>query len=181
MPGLVWPLGKYVLSFPTLAYLPQYLSFFVLGTVAVRRDWLRTIPASMGKVGLAMALGASLILFPLALLTGGTSFSFLGGGHWQSAAYALWDSTLAVGWSLALITFFRAYLNRQGRLGTFLSRHSYTVFITHAPLITFLAIALRYIQLEHLLKFALVAVIAVPLCFAVAFLVRKIPLAARIL
>ena len=176
---IVWPLGTYVLSFPTLAYLPQYLSFFILGTVAFRRDWLRTIPASMGKVGLAMALGASLILFPLALLTGGANF--LGGGHCQSAAYALWDSTLAVGWSLALITFFRAYLNRQGRLGTFLSRHSYTVFITHAPLITFLAIALRYIQLEHLLKFALVAVIAVPLCFAAAFLVRKIPLASRIL
>jgi glucan biosynthesis protein C len=176
---IVWPLGTYVLSFPTLAYLPQYLSFFVLGTVAFRRDWLRTIPASMGKVGLAMALGATLILFPLALLGGGANF--LGGEHWQSAAYALWDSTFAVGWSLALITFFRAYLNRQGRLGTFLSRHSYTVFITHAPLITFLAIALRYIQLERLLKFALVAVIAVPLCFAAAFLVRKIPLASRIL
>jgi glucan biosynthesis protein C len=140
---------------------------------------LRTSQASTGKMGLAMALGATLILFPLALLTGGANF--LGGGHWQSAAYALWDSTFAVGWSLALITFFRAYLNRQGRLGTFLSRHSYTVFITHAPLITFLAIALRYIQLERLLKFALVAVIAVPLCFAAAFLVRKIPLASRIL
>jgi glucan biosynthesis protein C len=176
---IVWPLGTYVLSFPTLAYLPQYLSFFVLGTVAFHRGWLRTIPASMGKVGLAMALGASLILFPLALLTGGANF--LGGGHWQSAAYALWDSTLAVGWSLALITFFRARLNRTGWLGTLLSRHSYTVFITHAPLITFLAIALRNLQLEHLLKFGLVAIIAVPLCFAAAFLVRKIPLAARIL
>jgi glucan biosynthesis protein C len=178
---IVWPLGTYVLGFPTLAYLPQYLSFFVLGTVAVRRDWLRTIPASMGKLGLALALGATLILLPLALLSGGTSFPFLGGGHWQSAAYALWDSTFAVGWSLALITFFRARLNRPGWLGTLLSQHSYTVFITHAPIITFLAIALRDLQLEHLLKFGLVAIIAVPLCFAAAFLVRKIPLAARIL
>jgi glucan biosynthesis protein C len=49
---IVWPLGTYVLSFPTLAYLPQYLSFFVLGTIAFHRNWLRTIPASMGKVGL---------------------------------------------------------------------------------------------------------------------------------
>ncbi len=94
---IVVPLGKYVLRFPTLAYLTQYLSFFILGTVAFRRDWLRTIPASMGKVGFAMALGATLILFPLALLGGGTDFFFLGGGHWQSAAYALWDSTFAVG------------------------------------------------------------------------------------
>jgi glucan biosynthesis protein C len=35
---IVWPLGKYVLGFPTLAYLPQYLSFFALGTVAFHRN-----------------------------------------------------------------------------------------------------------------------------------------------
>ncbi len=66
-------------------------------------------------------------------------------------------------------------------MGTFLSRHSYTVFIIHAPIVVFLAIALRNLQLEHLLKFGLMAIIAVPLCFAAAFLVRKIPLASRIL
>ena len=37
------PIGRPVLDFPTLAYLPQYLSFFILGAVAYRRDWFRTI------------------------------------------------------------------------------------------------------------------------------------------
>ena len=32
---IVIPLGEYVAGFPTLSYLPQYLSFFVIGTVAV--------------------------------------------------------------------------------------------------------------------------------------------------
>ena len=44
----VIPLGREILDFPTLGYLPQYLSFFIIGIVAYRRDWFRTIPGSMG-------------------------------------------------------------------------------------------------------------------------------------
>ena len=46
------PIGKSVLDFPTLAYLPQYLSFFVLGTVASRHNWFRTLPRSMAYLAL---------------------------------------------------------------------------------------------------------------------------------
>jgi glucan biosynthesis protein C len=175
---IVLPLGKYVLGFPSLAYLPQYLSFFILGAVASRRDWLRTIPNSTGRTGFLVTLGATIILFPLAL---SGKLNFLGGGYWQSAVYALWDSTFSVGMCLGLITFFRSRFNRSSRFGQFLSRHAYTVFIIHAPLIVFLAIALRNLQLEHLIKFGLMAIIGVLLCFAAAFLVRRIPLASRIL
>jgi glucan biosynthesis protein C len=124
-----------------------------------------------------MALGASLVLFPVSLV-GQTKF--LGGGTWQSAVYALWDSTFSVGVCLALIVFFRRFFNRQGRLGRFLSRHAFAVYIIHPPILVLLAIALRNLQLEHLLKFGLLAIVAVPVCFAVAFLVRKIPLASRV-
>jgi glucan biosynthesis protein C len=175
---MVVPLGTTVLGFPTLAYLPQYLSFFALGVLSSRRNWLQAIPGSMGKVGFGAALGATVLLFPLAL---SGQAHFLGGGYWESAAYALWDSTFAVGMCLALTTFFRRYLNRQGRFGQFLTRHAYTVFITHAPVIVFLALALRGIHPEQLLKFGLAAIVGVPLCFAVAYLVRKIPLASRII
>jgi glucan biosynthesis protein C len=172
------PLGKYILHFPSLAYLPQYLSFFILGTLAFRRDWLRTIPSSMGKAGFAAALGATILLFPIALRGGD---GFLGGGNWHSAVYTLWDSTFSVGMCLGLITLFRRFFDRQGKPGRFLSRHAYTVFIIHAPIIVFLAIAVRNLQLEHLLKFGMTAIIGVPLCFAAASLVRRIPLASRIL
>jgi glucan biosynthesis protein C len=175
---IVAPLGKYILHFPSLAYFPQYLSFFILGTVAYRRDWLRTIPNSTGRTGFIVVLVATILLFPLAL---SGKLNFLGGGTWQSAVYALWDSTFSVGMCLGLITFFRSRFNHTSSLGRFLSRHAYTVFIVHAPVIVFLAIALRGLQLEHLLKFGLTAIIGVLLCFEAAFLVRRIPLAARIL
>jgi surface polysaccharide O-acyltransferase-like enzyme len=177
---IVIPLGFSVpiLGLPTPGYLPQYVSFFVLGAIAFRRNWFRTIPGSMGKVGLVMAIVATVVLFPLALSPGG---EFLGRGHWQSVVYALWDSTFSVGICLALITFFRRFFNRQGRLGAFLSRHAFTVYVIHAPVIVFLALALRGIHPDPLLKFALAAVVGVPLCFALAYLVRRLPLASRVL
>lgn len=187
---MVVPIGTStpVLDFPTLAYLPQYLSFFVFGTVAYRCNWFRTIPNSMGIVGFGMALVAGVLLFPLAFSGHLLSLdlspavkNFTGNGHWQSAAYALWDSTFSVGICLGLITLLRRFLDWQGKVGSIMSQHSYTVYIFHIPIIVFLALALKGIELEPLLKFGLAAVIGVPLCFSIAYLVRKIPLASRIL
>jgi peptidoglycan/LPS O-acetylase OafA/YrhL len=175
---IVIPLGTYVFSFPTLAYLPQYISFFMIGIIALHRNWLQTIPNSMGKWSFRVALVSTLLLFPLAL--SGKS-AFLGGGYWPSGAYALWESIFSVGMCLGLITLFRRFFDRPGRLSWFLSQNAYAVYVFHFPVIILLALALRGIHLEQLLKFGLAAIIEVPLCFAVAYLVRKIPLMARIL
>jgi glucan biosynthesis protein C len=183
---IVVPMGKDVLGFPTISYLPQYLSFFVLGAVASRHDWFRTLPQPMGVVGIVTAVVAGVLLFPLAL--SGRLFSlevtepagFVGNGTWQSAVYALWDSTFAVGICLAAITLFRRFINGQERFGRFLSQHGYTVYIIHIPIVVFIAIVLKGIHLEPLLKFGVVAVIAVPICFAAAFVVRKIPGVSRV-
>jgi fucose 4-O-acetylase-like acetyltransferase len=178
---IVVPLGKYVLSFPSLAYLPQYLSFFLIGIVAARNNWLRTLPGSMGKRGLWLALVGTLLFFPVALRGQlGTLGGFLGNGTWQSGVYALWDSTFSVGMCLFLITLFRRFFDAPGRFGKLLSPQAFTVYVIHIPIIVLLALALRSIHIEQLLKFVLAAMIGVPLCFAVAYLVRKIPLADKI-
>ena len=185
---MVIPLGESVWEFPTLAYLPQYLSFFVLGIVASRRNWLQSLPSSMGIVGLVAAVVGSVLLYPLAL--SGRMFApelhpafanAMGNGHWQSAVYALWDSLFAVGMCIGLITLFRDLIDGQGRFGRFLSQHSYAVYILHMPVIVFLAYALRGITLGSILKFGLASVIIVPVCFAVAYIIRKIPGVSRVL
>ena len=176
---IVVPLDKFVAGFPTISYLPQYLSFFIIGTVAVRHNWFRAVPKSMGRVGFALVLVATVTLFPLAILSGTTNF--FGSGTWQSAVYALWDSTVAVGMSLGLITLFRERINWSGGFTRFLQRHSYTVYIIQAPIIVFVAVGLIGLSFEHLLKFGLAAMITVPLSFAVAYLVLKIPYASRVL
>jgi fucose 4-O-acetylase-like acetyltransferase len=172
---IVIPIGLTVpiAGFPTLAYLPQYVTFFVIGVLASRNKWFASLDVRAGRLGLATALVATVVLFPLAL-SGATAF--VGGGQWQSAVYALWDSIFAVSFSVALLVTFRAYFNRQSAIGRFLARQAYAVYVIHVPVIVLLALALRTVELESLLKFGLMALVGVPLCFAVAYMVRRLPL-----
>jgi ABC-type multidrug transport system permease subunit len=185
---MVIPLGKSVLQFPTLAYLPQYLSFFIVGITASRRNWFRRLPASLGMFGLVIAILAAILLFPLAF--SGQLFSLelssaldnsMGNGHWQSAVYTLWDSIFAVGLCLGMITLFRRFLNRGNWFGRFLAQQSYAVYIIHIPIVVFLAYGMRVIAVGSMLKFGLASLVILPVSFAGAALQRKVPGVARVL
>lgn len=177
---IVVPIATYVAFFPSLGYLPEYMSFFIIGIIASRNDWFRQISSNVAKRVGIMALAATIVLFPIAITGGDTHF--LGGATWQSAVYSLWDSTFAVGISLALIVFFRHFFDRDGKLRDFLYKQSYTVYIIHVLIIVIItAIVLQRIILYPLLKFALAGVITMPLCWGLAYPVRKIPFANRIL
>jgi peptidoglycan/LPS O-acetylase OafA/YrhL len=184
---MVVPLGKFVGDFPTLSYLPQYLSFFVVGMVAYRRNWFRTLPNAMGLVGLVAALVAAIVLYPLAISGQLLSVDItnlnnsMGKGHWQSAVYAAFDSIFAVGLCLFLITLLRRFANRESRLGSWMARQSYAVYILHIPVVVYLGYALRGLALPNLLKFLVASLVIVPACFVVAFVVRKIPFVSKVL
>ncbi len=104
-----------------------------------------------------------------------------GGWHWQSLTYALWESFLCISMCIGLIYAFRRYLNHRGKIAGFLVTNAYTAYIIHAPVITTLAFAVRDITLYPLLKWAVVALMAVPLCFALSSLIRKLPYTDRVL
>jgi hypothetical protein len=180
---LVVPLGYTlpILELPTPAYLPQYVSLFAIGVVAARRGWFRSIPDWMGWTGLAISAVATVVLFLPALVLGGNSASWVGGMHWQAGAYALWDSTLSVGMFLGLLVIFRRWANRTGALWNELSRNAFGVFVLHAPLVVGLTLLLIRVPLQPLLKLLLAIAIALPLCFTVAGLVRRVPGVSRVL
>ncbi|MER6946225.1 acyltransferase family protein [Nonomuraea sp. NPDC000554] len=159
-----------IIGFPSSAYLPQYISFFILGTVAYRRGWFHATTARMGRVGLGMAIGATLVFLPPALAGG-----WEGHGTLSSLFYALWDSTFAVGVVLALLTFFRRRLNTQGPLGRYLSGHVFTVYVIHAFVVTAAGYALSVLDLPTLAKFAIAAVVVLPACFMLAGPIRRLP------
>jgi peptidoglycan/LPS O-acetylase OafA/YrhL len=86
-----------------------------------------------------------------------------------------------MGMVVGLLVLFRERLNHQGRLAKDMAASAYTVFLIHAPVIVFLALALRGINLHPLLKFVLVAPVAVAICFILASFIRKLPLLRDIL
>jgi glucan biosynthesis protein C len=172
---MVVPIGFWipVVDLPTGAYLPQYIGFFGLGIVAFRRGWFHTITIRMGAFGLGLAVGATLIFLPLGL-AGGYAAT-VGGGTLGSLCYALWDSSVAVGVSLALLAFFRRKLDRSGPLWRYLSNHVYAVYVTHAFVVTAVGYALSAVPVPTLAKVAIAVVVALPACFALAGLVRWLP------
>ncbi len=104
-----------------------------------------------------------------------------GGLHWQSLVYALWESFLCISMCIGLIYAFRRYLNRQGNIAGFLVPNAYTAYLIHLPIIVTLAFAVRDVMIYPLLKWVLVAVVAVPLCFGLSSLIRKLPYTDRVL
>jgi surface polysaccharide O-acyltransferase-like enzyme len=62
-----------------------------------------------------------------------------------------------------------------------LSSNAYTAYIIHGVAITVIALAVRDVALYPLLKCALVALVAVPLCFGLSSLIRKLPYTDRVL
>ena len=66
-------------------------------------------------------------------------------------------------------------------MAKFLSPNAYTAYILHAPIITVTALVLRNVDVYPLLKFGLAALIALPLCFVLSNLIRKLPHADRVL
>jgi hypothetical protein len=128
---VVVPIGTIVFDLSNFGYLPQYFSFFALGIIASRSNWFQTIPNKTGRVAFILTLSATVLLFPIATVYG-TSRNFIGNGHWHSVVYALWESAVAVGMCLTLITLFRHFLDRPGRLVSFMSQHRYTVYNTYA-------------------------------------------------
>lgn len=168
------PTGSYVpvIGLPTPDFLPQYVSMFVLGCVAYRRGWFEALPARAGRLGLVTAGVSSAVLLPPMILTSGAV---------STAVMALWQSVFAVSMIIGLTVVFRERFNTQGPRGRFLAEHSFTVYIIHPLVLVGLGWALRRLEAIAIVKFAVLLALALPLCWWVAYLVRSLPGAKRVL
>jgi glucan biosynthesis protein C len=177
-----WSFAPLNLQFP---FFPQYICLYIVGIVAYRRNWLTRVPDAMGRFWLCIAVVFVVILFPAMFVLGGAltdgTDSFTGGLHWQCLAYAIWEQSLCMAMIITLLLLFRKRLNRQGKLAKAMSASAYTTYIIHAPIAVLVTLAIRNITLYPLLKFALAVLICVPLSFALGNVIRKLPLANRIL
>ncbi|MFI9046427.1 acyltransferase family protein [Streptomyces sp. NPDC053427] len=175
------PNGTYVpyLGLPTPSYFPQYASFFVLGVLAHRRGWPGMLSKAAGRAGFVVASVATLAYLPVAMTAKEGALD--GHGTWQSLASATWESVFAIGVVIGLTVLFRERFNRQGPGTAFLSRHAFAVYVLHAPVLVGLGYAFRWLHAPAAAKFALVAALALPLCWAVAYAVRSLPRADRVL
>jgi glucan biosynthesis protein C len=180
-----FPLGRNLKPFEfQLAFFTQYIFFFIIGIVAYHNDWFETIPYKKSLNWFILAQVLILIVLPLAMVFGigpsGNLDTFLGGWTWQSLAYSLWEQVTGFSLIIGLTGIFKRKLNTQNKLTRQLSASAYLVFIIHPLVLVSIGAVFKDLELYHLLKFLLLAPVALLSCFILAIVIRKIPLVNRV-
>jgi glucans biosynthesis protein C len=189
---LWWPAGFTPRLFNVpVGYLPQYISLYVLGILASRRNWFFTLTSRMARnwpliAGLSTLIFAGPAAFSIMQEAGAAGnqevgYALAGGFNWLALCYALWESFVVVGLGIGLLVLFRERLNHQGKLAKGLAASVYTVYLIHPVVLVGFAYAFHVVTLYPLLKWAIAVVITIPLCFLVSLAIRKIPLVNRVL
>jgi glucans biosynthesis protein C len=188
-----WPMSWEFPPLPGLkiGYLPQYLSLYLLGLIASRRNWFFTLTSRMARNWSLITLLATLLFLgglvaPSTVMqeakaaTQTAGLAVAGGLNWLAFGYALWEAIMVVGVSMGLLALFRHRWNHQGRVARSLASNVYLVYLIHAPVLIGFAYAFHVVALYPLLKWAIAALVTIPLCFLVSLLIRKIPLVNRV-
>jgi hypothetical protein len=173
-----WRYRPLNLQFP---YFAQYIALFVVGLAAYRRNWLLSLPDRQGRLWLWIGVALILVFLPIGLFLSENVELVKGGWHWQAMVYAQWEAFICVSLCTGLIYLFRRRWDRQGALAKEMSRAAYGAYLIHEPVITTAAVLTFGVVAYPLLKLGVAVAILVPLCFALAWLLRKVPYFDRVL
>lgn len=169
-----------------LAHVPQYLSMFVLGIFAFRHDWFRKLPDRTGMLWLWIGIAAAGSVYAISALRmagllPSVTVTSTGGKVLFHFIHNIREAFIAVGLSVGLLTWFRKRFNRQGRLMAAMSADSYFVYIIHVYLVGAFQIVIIGFNMPAFIKFVLVTVFGVIICFSISHLVKMLPFTKRIL
>ncbi|UCE91502.1 MAG: acyltransferase family protein [Methanobacteriota archaeon] len=184
----IWhPIGTDVWNMQ-LCFFPQYITLFLLGTVAYSNNWLLGTSKELSRLWNLMLVVLAVAVFPILTIAGGAleeeigTDAYFGGLQWQSFAFAFWVESYCIAMIVSLLFLYRERLNYQGRILRYLSDNSFAVYVFHAPVMVGVGMVLHSVDLPVLLKFLVLASCSLPLVYLLAgFVFRKIPLLRRIL
>lgn len=168
-----------------LGHFPQYVAMMILGCIAWQRGWLQALTLRQGLAWLVFANAFILIAFPVLFIGGGAPSGnldpFMGGWHWQNLGYSVYEQVVGVSLMVGLMGLFQGLFNQRGRLLKAMSDTSYTVYIIHAVPVLLVPWFARSWEIPLLGKFVLLSLPTLALSFVLAWLIRKLPFASRVL
>ena len=187
--GLVrvtYPIGRWVDHLNLqLAHFPQYITTLILGVVAWHRGWLDTITFEQGVKWFVFANLFILVVFGPMFVAGGAATGvldpFMGGWHWQSFAYSLYEQVVGISLMIGLIGIFKGLANKSGRLIRALSDSTYTAYIIHIVPVLIVPWIFKDWQFPLLPKFMVLALPTLTVTFAASWMIRRLPFASRVL
>ncbi|MCA1292181.1 acyltransferase [Paenibacillus sp. alder61] len=174
---LVYPVGETFFSLQ-LGYFPAYIALFFGGIAASRGRWLEKLTAVEARRWRTVAL-IVLVLLLAVLAFGGAADDispYMGGWTWQSAVYSAADPVLGFALSYGLLVYFRDARNHPyGKYTAWLPGAAFAAYIIHPLFVTGVTYAMRHWTIFPLLKFGIAAALIVPLTFAAAGMLKRVP------
>jgi len=162
-PGIQW------------GFYPVYVGMFISGLIAQRNDWIHKL-----KIGFSLPwLLFGLLCLPMLLLSVhhiGDWSIFTGGLNTQSLLYALWEPMICAGMNFFLMSVFFRFFNSQSERAVVLSNLVYIVYFICPAVIVPLTKLFEPMALPVFFKWLFTAILSTVICFAVAYLLRKIAL-----
>ncbi len=161
-------------------FFASYVALFALGVRSAQGGWFDALTGARSLPWFRAAFVAGIPAWLAIIATGGAlkgdMNSIMGGGTWQSAVYALWESFVAVAMCLGLPALLAGRKRRQAKLSAFLSRNSFSVYVFHPVFLIALTRFFSAWRIEPIAK----AVIVGSLAFAVTavfaeLVIRRVP------
>jgi surface polysaccharide O-acyltransferase-like enzyme len=100
--------------------------------------------------------------------------NFNGGVHWQSFSFSLWESFVAISFSIGIIAFFKKKVNIENKFTRLMRDNAFGIYCFHSPILIAVSLAFKQLSLNLSLKFAIVTLLTSISCLVFSFLLRKI-------
>lgn len=169
-----WPIDRWIvlLGFIRVQFadVPRDLSFFIIGAVAYRHDWLAAFTRKAGLVWLLVGVGlaASWYAYDLGLEQMAQIDNTA-----MAVIYPIWESVLCCGMCIGLTVLFREVFDAQGRLGKAMAQSQYAAYIFHVPFVLLIQYLVLDLALLPFAKFALVTLVSVPATFLFSYVLYR--------
>ena len=160
----------------------QAAVLFALGVMAAEAGWDGRLPRDTERrLGQVTIVGGGLTLLLVSFAGARDQLgAALGGFNVASASFATLYGVVSVTFSLWCLAWVRRRWPTHGPLMAKAGRGSYATYVLHPVVLVLVMLAFRVVPLGPELKFPLVAVVAVPVCFAVGFAITRLPGVGRV-
>jgi surface polysaccharide O-acyltransferase-like enzyme len=173
---LYFPIGTNYLNLQ-FCYFTSYIVLFIAGILIGENDLWENITDKKNIKWLIIAVLTALPLWSAIMVFGGANEGktyYNGGFHWQNFAYALWESFIAISFSIGLIAFFKKWVNIENKFTRLMRDNAFGIYCFHPPILIAVSLLFKGLMLNPILKSILVTMLASVSCLIFSFIVRKI-------
>jgi peptidoglycan/LPS O-acetylase OafA/YrhL len=155
---------------------------FALGVMAAEAGWDgRLSPGAEHRLGRVAFTGVALTLVVVSWTGARDELDMaLGGLNWASISFAVLYGVVSIAFTLWCLAWLRRRWPTHGRLLTKAGRGSYATYLLHPVVLVSVMLAFRVVPVGAQVKFLIVSVLAVPVCFAVGYAVTRLPGVGRV-